>query len=165
MNRALPVLLAAALLAACGPAAPAAKAPKVDPTTEAWYAQSTEKLTNMDRAAEQYFQAGRSQEAASIVTSAQSLQSRLLAAPRPTLAAMEAIAGSGSGLRKNAGVERLLRRGAASVSEKRYALEDLEAANSRDGAPITGSECRYCRMRQAHGRLTLPSVSATFCAW
>jgi hypothetical protein len=47
----------------------------------------------MDRAAEQYFQAGRSQEAASIITGAQSLQSRLLAAPRPTLAAMEAIAG------------------------------------------------------------------------
>jgi hypothetical protein len=92
MNRALPVLMGAALLAACGPAAPAAKAPKADPTTEVWYAQSTEKLTNMDRAAEQYFQAGRSQEAAAIVTSAQSLQSRLLAAPRPTLAAMEAIA-------------------------------------------------------------------------
>jgi len=92
MNRALPVLLAAALLAACGPSAPAANAPKVDPPTEAWYAQSTEKLTNMDRAAEQYFQAGRSQEAAAIVTSAQSLQTRLLAAPRPTLAAMEAIA-------------------------------------------------------------------------
>jgi hypothetical protein len=92
MNRALPVLLTAALLTACGPATPTAKAPKVDPTTEAWYAQSTEKLTNMDRAAEQYFQAGRSQEAAAIVSSAQSLQSRLLAAPRPTLAAMEAIA-------------------------------------------------------------------------
>jgi hypothetical protein len=93
MNRALTLLLvAAALLAACGPPAPAAKAPAVDPTTEPWYAQSTEKLTNMDRAAEQYFQAGRSQEAAAIVTSAQSVQTRLLAAPRPTLAAMEAIA-------------------------------------------------------------------------
>jgi len=92
MNRALPVLLAAALLTACGPSAPAAKAPRVDPTTEAWYSQSTAKLTNMDRAAEQYFHAGRSQEAAAIVTSAQSLQARLLAAPHPTLAAMEAIA-------------------------------------------------------------------------
>ena len=92
MSRALPVLLAAVLLGACGPAPPAAKAPKVDPTTEAWYAQSTEKLTGLDRAAEQYFQAGRSQEAAAIITSAQSLQTRLLAAPRPTLAAMEAIA-------------------------------------------------------------------------
>jgi hypothetical protein len=92
MNLALAVVLAAGLLAACGPPTPAAKVPKVDPTTEAWYAPSTEKLTNMDRAAEQYFQAGRSQEAAAIVTSAQSLQTRLLAAPRPTLAAMEAIA-------------------------------------------------------------------------
>lgn len=92
MNRALPMLLfAAATLAGCGPSAPA-HAPKVDPTTEAWYSQTTERLTNMDRAAEQLFQTGRAQEAAAIVTSAQSLQNRLLAAPRPTLAAMEAIA-------------------------------------------------------------------------
>ena len=94
MNRAFPMLLfAAAVLAGCGPSAPAtAQAPKVDPTTEGWYAQSTERLTNMDRAAEKLFEAGRSGEAAAIVTSAQSLQTRLLAAPRPTLAAMEAIA-------------------------------------------------------------------------
>jgi hypothetical protein len=92
MNRALPTLLfAAALLAGCGPSAPA-KVPKVDPTTEAWYAPATERLANMDRAAEQLFQAGRSQEAAAIVTSGESLQTRLLAAPRPTLAAMQAIA-------------------------------------------------------------------------
>ena len=93
MNRAFPMLLlAAALLAGCGPSAPAAKAPKVDPTTEAWYGEGTLRLANMDRAAEQYFQAGRSQEAAAIISGAQSLQSRLLAAPRPTLEAMEAIA-------------------------------------------------------------------------
>lgn len=93
MNRALPaLLLGAALLAACGPSAPAAKAPPVDPTTEAWYGEGTTRLANLDRAAEQNFQAGRSQEAAAIVSSAQSLQARLLAAPRPTLQAMEAIA-------------------------------------------------------------------------
>jgi len=46
----------------------------------------------MDRAAEQLLQSGRSKEAAAIVTSGQSLQNRLLAAPRPTLEAMEAIA-------------------------------------------------------------------------
>jgi len=85
-------LLAAALLAGCGPAAPAAKAPKADPTTEAWYAEGARRLANLDRAAEQYFQAGRSQDAAAIVTSAQPLQTRLLAAPRPTFEAMEAIA-------------------------------------------------------------------------
>jgi hypothetical protein len=85
------LLAAAALLAGCGPA-PKAEAPKVDPTTEAWYAKSTERLANMDRSAEQLFQAGRSDEAAAIVTSAEALQARLLAAPRPTLEAMEAIA-------------------------------------------------------------------------
>ena len=93
MNRAFPMLLfAAALLAGCGPAAPTAKAPKVDPTTEGWYAQNTERLTNMDRAAEKLLEAGRKNEAAAIVTSGQSLQTRLLAAPHPTLEAMEAIA-------------------------------------------------------------------------
>ena len=65
---------------------------KVDPTTESWYPQTAQRLATMDRAAEQLFQGGRTQEAAAIVTSGQSLQSRLLAAPRPTLAAMEAIA-------------------------------------------------------------------------
>jgi hypothetical protein len=91
MNRAFPLLLAAALLTGCGPSAPVV-APKVDPTTEAWYAPGVERLTTMDRSAEQLFQAGRTQEAAAIVSGAQSLQTRLLAAPRPTLAAMEAIA-------------------------------------------------------------------------
>jgi hypothetical protein len=92
MNRAFPLLLfAAILLDGCGPSTPAV-APKVDPTTEAWYPQTTERLANMDRAAEQLLQSGRSQEAAAIVTSGQSLQNRLLAAPRPTLQAMEAVA-------------------------------------------------------------------------
>jgi hypothetical protein len=92
MNRAFPLLLfAAVLLAGCGPSAPA-QAPEVDPTTEAWYSQTTERLTKMDRTADQLFQTGHPQEAAAIVTSGESLQTRLLAAPRPTLAAMEAVA-------------------------------------------------------------------------
>ena len=92
MNRAFVMLGAAALLAGCGPSSPQAQAPKADPTTETWYAQSTERLANMDRTAEQLLKAGRSDEAAAIVSSGQSLQARLLAAPRPTLEAMEAIA-------------------------------------------------------------------------
>ncbi|HUB78408.1 MAG TPA: hypothetical protein VMB03_06415 [Bryobacteraceae bacterium] len=93
MNRACCVLvLAAALLAGCGPSAPPAKTAQADPTTEAWYGDGAKRLAEMDRAAGQYFQAGRTQEAASIITGAQSLQARLLAAPRPTLEAMEAIA-------------------------------------------------------------------------
>jgi hypothetical protein len=93
MNRACRAfLLAAAALAGCGSPPPAAKAPKADPTIEAWYGESTKRLANLDRAAEQYLAAGRFPEVDSIITSAQSLQTRLLAAPRPTLEAMEAIA-------------------------------------------------------------------------
>jgi hypothetical protein len=91
MNRAIcPLIFAAVLLPGCGPAP--VHAPKVDPATEAWFAQTVERLTSMDRAAEQLFQNGRPQEAAAIVTSGQALQSRLLTSPHPTLAAMEAIA-------------------------------------------------------------------------
>ena len=92
MNRALLTLTAAGLLAGCGPSAPTAQAPKSDPTTEAWYADGTKRLTSMDRAAEQLFQAGRKDDAAAIIQGGVSLQDRLLAAPRPTLEAMEAIA-------------------------------------------------------------------------
>jgi hypothetical protein len=92
MIRALLILLfVAMLLAGCGPSTPA-RGPKVEPTAESWYAQSTERLTRLDRAAEQLFQSGRTQEAAAIVTSGESLQSRLLSAPHPTLEAMQAIA-------------------------------------------------------------------------
>jgi hypothetical protein len=91
MNRAFPgLILAAALLTGCAPSAPVAT-PQADPATEAWYAQTVERLTAMDRAAEQLFQSGRSQEAAAIVTSGQVLQSRLLSAPHPPLEAMEAV--------------------------------------------------------------------------
>jgi hypothetical protein len=92
VNRALGLLLfAAVLLAGCGPSAPV-HAPKVDPTAEAWYAPTAERLTRMDRTAEQLFQSGHADEAAAIVTGGEPLQTRLLAAPRPTLEAMEAIA-------------------------------------------------------------------------
>lgn len=93
MKRALSVaVLAGGLLAGCGPPAPAANAPRVDPTSEAWYPLNTERLAKMDRAAEQLLQAGRKDEAAAIVEGGKSIQTRLIAAPRPTLAAMEAVA-------------------------------------------------------------------------
>ena len=92
MNRAFLLLLSAvALLTSCGPA-PTTQTPKADPTTEAWYAQTTERLATMDRSAETFFEAGRKDEAAAIVQGALPLQNRVLAAPRPTLEAMEAIA-------------------------------------------------------------------------
>ena len=91
MNRAIfGLILAAMLMAHCGPAP--VQQVKTDPTAEAWYGPAVERLTAMDRSAEQLLQSGRNQDAAAIVTAGQSLQSRLLSAPRPTLAAMEAIA-------------------------------------------------------------------------
>jgi len=91
MNRAFPLLVfAAVLLGGCAPAPVAT--PQADPAHEAWYGETTQRLTSMVRAAEQLLQSGRSQEAAAIVTSGESLQNRLLTAPRPTLEAMEAVA-------------------------------------------------------------------------
>ena len=93
MNRIHPLLiLAAVLFAGCGPAAAPVESSKADPASESWYGETAERLSKMDRVAEQLVGSGRSQEAAAIVTSGQSLQTRLLTAPRPTLAAMEAIA-------------------------------------------------------------------------
>jgi hypothetical protein len=92
MKRAyLSLLLAAALLSACGPAAPAPPA-HVDPASESWYPETTARLAKIDQVAAQLVQSGRAQEAAAIVTSGINLQTRLLTAPRPTLEAMEAIA-------------------------------------------------------------------------
>lgn len=92
MNRVLASMLLSVLwLAGCGSPPPTATV-KVDPTTEPWYPETTNRLTTMVRTAEQLFQNGRMQEAAAIVTSGQSLQTRLLTAPHLTLPAMEAVA-------------------------------------------------------------------------
>ena len=80
------------LLAACAPAptpAPVAKV-AVDPVTEEWYAPATAELTAMNRQAEGFLREGKSDQAAAVITKGQALAGRLLAAPRPTLGAMEA---------------------------------------------------------------------------
>ena len=80
----------AMILAGCAPApTPAAKVAP-DPVAEDWYVPITAELTAMDREAEGLLRAGKSDQAAAIITQGQSLTNRLLAAPRPTLAAMEA---------------------------------------------------------------------------
>jgi hypothetical protein len=83
------VTLAAALL--CGCSAPPADQPKTDPTTEASYGRAVQELASMGRQAEELLQNGKSDEVAAIVSNGQPLLDRLLAAPRPTLAAMEAV--------------------------------------------------------------------------
>ena len=88
MRFALLGLLAA--LIACAPAPRPADPAKPDPSSEAWYGETTEQLAAMDREAERLFDRREFDSAAAIVTQGQSLQSRLLAVPRPTLEAMQA---------------------------------------------------------------------------
>jgi hypothetical protein len=64
--------------------------PPPDPTAEAWYGPLTAQLAAMNRQAEVLLRADKSDPAAALITQGQPLSLRLLAAPRPTLAAMEA---------------------------------------------------------------------------
>jgi len=83
----IPILLA---LAACAPPPKPVEQSKPDPTAEPWYTPAAAQLTSMARDAEAAFRALRNQDAAKLITDSQPLANRLLAAPHPTLAAMEA---------------------------------------------------------------------------
>ena len=80
----------AMLLAACAPAPPPPPKAPVDPVTEDWYAPATAQLAAMNREAEGLLKEGKSDRAAAVIVKGQEVESRLLAAPRPTLGAMEA---------------------------------------------------------------------------
>jgi hypothetical protein len=82
----IPILLA---LGACAPPPKPAEQPKPDPTAEAWYAPAALQLTAMARDAEAAYRAHRNADASKIITDSQPLAARLLAAPHPTLEAME----------------------------------------------------------------------------
>ena len=88
----LGVMMLGVLLAGCAPAPAPAPAAKVaaDPVTEEWYAPATAELAVMNRQAEGLLRDGKSAQAAALITKGQALAGRLLAAPRPTLGAMEA---------------------------------------------------------------------------
>jgi hypothetical protein len=85
------LVVASVLLVSCAPAPPPVERTKPDPTREASYTQAVEQLTIMNRELESSLRKRRSQEAAAIVTKAQPLVNLLLAAPRPTLVATEAV--------------------------------------------------------------------------
>lgn len=85
------LLLTAAVLCGCAPAPAPVERSQADPTAEAWYPQAVGELTAMVRQAERLLAGGKSAEAGDIVAMGQPLENRLLAAPRPTLAAMEAV--------------------------------------------------------------------------
>jgi hypothetical protein len=87
--RFLVLLVAASLLVACSPAPTRPEAP--NPAAEPWYEQTTGQLAALNHEAETLFRRRKSDEAAAIIAKAQPLAARLLSAPRPTLAAMEAV--------------------------------------------------------------------------
>ena len=86
------ILAAALLLAACSapPAPKAVEQPRPDPTAEASYRQMVDQLGAINREAESLLRSGKFERAAEEVGKGQALESELLAAPRPTLEAMQA---------------------------------------------------------------------------
>jgi len=80
----------AVALSACAPPSRPVEQPKREPTAEAWYAETVQKLVALNRDAEALFEAGKFDAAGAAVTQAQPLANRLLSVPRPTLPAMEA---------------------------------------------------------------------------
>ncbi|MFN3325042.1 MAG: hypothetical protein ACK5AZ_16225 [Bryobacteraceae bacterium] len=91
----LPLLvLTLALLAGCAPAPPPEPPPgppEPDPTTEAWYTETAEELAALTRKAETLLRRGRRREAGGMIPDGQELVNRLVAVPRPTLQAVEAV--------------------------------------------------------------------------
>ena len=80
-------------LAGCGSPPPKkVETPRPDPTAEASYAQAVAKLAALGREAAQSLAAGKNDAAAAAITQGQPLVALVLAAPHPTLEAMEAAA-------------------------------------------------------------------------
>ena len=84
-------IAAALLLVACGPPPAPVASTRGDPTQQLWYGEAVTQLAALDRQAESLYQSGQSDEAAALVTKGESLATRIVNVPRPTLAAMETV--------------------------------------------------------------------------
>ncbi|MBZ5575806.1 MAG: hypothetical protein LAP40_04515 [Acidobacteriia bacterium] len=82
-------IAAVALLAGCGPAP--VETSRVDAPSEDADRRSADELAALNRQVESLVQSGKSDAAAALLTKGESLANRLLAAPRPTIEAVEAI--------------------------------------------------------------------------
>ena len=81
----------AILLTGCGkPQPPAATVPQHDPTTDVWYQKATTELADLDSNANNLYTAGKPDQASALIEQGETIAARLLAVPRPTLAATEA---------------------------------------------------------------------------
>lgn len=83
-------LLIAVLLSACGSPTLPPKQVQRDPSADVWYGQTVAELDEVNLQAKASFQQGNSDVAAALIEKGQALSDRLLAVPRPTLAATEA---------------------------------------------------------------------------
>ena len=91
----IPVLAALVLLTACAPAPKPVEGTKSDvgkrdPTKDVSYIQGVQRLAVLNHEAESLFRRGKSDQAAAVMEKAKPVMDRILAAPRPTLEAMEA---------------------------------------------------------------------------
>ena len=59
-------------------------------TKQPWYGDATQQLATINRQAEDLFKNSEADKAAALIQQGQSLQSRLVSVPRPTLEALEA---------------------------------------------------------------------------
>ena len=75
---------------ACGPAPKAVETPKPDPTKEQAYIDAVAELQGLAREADEQFRTRKFEAASAAITKAQPLVARLLGAPQPPLAAMQA---------------------------------------------------------------------------
>ena len=78
------------LLSGCGTTPTLQEPVKLDITQEPWYGPTVDQVKNINKEAEALVKTGKADEAAARITEGQPLVGRLLAAPQPTLAAMEA---------------------------------------------------------------------------
>ncbi len=94
LRSSLPLTLASVLFfVACAPAPPPVQKtqqPPPDSTKEAWYEPAVRELAGLNRDAASLLKSGMKDDAAAVLTKAQPITVRLLAASQPTLAAMEA---------------------------------------------------------------------------
>jgi len=87
--RLLPAV-AAVLLIGCAPAPPPVQTTTAGASDEPWYRPAVEQLTALNRDAERAFQAGKFDDASALILKGEPLANRVVAVPRPTLAALEA---------------------------------------------------------------------------